>query len=81
VTRTRLALHHLTAALFALRGKHWYLSTGCLHGWHEYCRCDVGIGGPKTAGGSRCKWTGWDAEGQPTEPCRCACHRTVAPAA
>ena len=43
---------------------HDYLSTGCLHGEHDYCRCDVGRTGPKTPG--QCKFC--------AAPCRCGCH-------
>jgi hypothetical protein len=44
---------------------HVYLSTGCLHGHHDYCNCMVGVTGEKRPG--RCKFC--DA------PCTCECHR------
>lgn len=43
---------------------HEYLSTGCLHGQHEYCRNMVGYQGEKRPG--RCKFC--------EATCRCACH-------
>lgn len=46
---------------------HNYLSTGCLHGEHEYCRCDIGQFGPKEPG--QCKFC--------SAPCRCYCHEEV----
>lgn len=46
-------------------GTHYYLSTGCLHGEHGYCRNARGQAGPKKPG--VCKF----CEGK----CRCYCHR------
>lgn len=45
--------------------EHEYLSTGCLHGRHDYCRNDKGQAGPKKPG--RCKFC--DAK------CQCPCHQ------
>lgn len=42
-----------------------YLSTGCLHGRHDYCQCDTGAAGTKIPG--QCKFCAL--------PCRCACHQ------
>jgi len=50
---------------------HIYLSTGCLHGQHDYCQSDTGLAGAKKP--SRCKWC--DAF------CQCPCHTTAGPAA
>lgn len=48
-----------------LGGKpHIYLSTGCLHGQHDYCQCATGQQGEKRPG--RCKFC--DAR------CICPCH-------
>lgn len=46
---------------------HYYLSTGCLHGEHEYCQSMVGTRGEKRPG--RCKFC--DAR------CVCECHATA----
>lgn len=43
---------------------HHYLSTGCLHGQHDYCQNKTGIAGPKRP--AQCKFC--------AAPCRCACH-------
>jgi hypothetical protein len=43
---------------------HEYLSTGCWHGEHDYCKSMTGYGGSKRPG--RCKFC--DAR------CRCECH-------
>ena len=49
---------------------HHYLSTACLHGEHDYCRCEVaGSGGKKKPG--CCKFC--------EAPCRCACHGAPTP--
>lgn len=48
-----------------LDGHPAYLSTGCLHGQHEHCRCTVNVeGDPKVPG--RCKFC--------TSECICPCH-------
>lgn len=44
---------------------HVYLSTGCLHGEHDYCQSMTGIQGDKRGG--RCKFC--DAL------CTCPCHQ------
>lgn len=44
--------------------EHSYLSTGCYHGQHDYCRSSIGVVGAKTPG--RCKFC--------EARCRCACH-------
>lgn len=49
---------------------HEYLSTGCLHGQHDYCRNPTGAAGAKKP--ASCKFC--DA------PCRCACHARPRPA-
>jgi len=43
---------------------HRYLSTGCLHGDHDYCSAPTGRVGAKHP--QRCKFC--------TAPCRCRCH-------
>lgn len=45
--------------------QHDYLSTGCLHGEHEYCQNSTGAAGAKTP--AECKFC--------KAPCRCACHQ------
>lgn len=37
-------------------GTHHYLSTSCLHGDHDYCQSNTGLGGAKRP--SRCKFCG-----------------------
>lgn len=49
---------------------HVYLSTGCLHGRHDYCNAPTGQAGGKRP--AECKWCG--------APCVCPCH-TAAPVA
>ncbi|MCX5209751.1 hypothetical protein OG689_10695 [Kitasatospora sp. NBC_00240] len=44
---------------------HHYLSTGCLHGDHAYCRSDTGAAGTKTP--AVCKFC--------AAPCVCVCHQ------
>ena len=56
VALTRLA-HRL--------GIHAYLSTGCLHGDHDYCNAMTGMNGTKRPG--VCKHC--------PAACRCHCHR------
>jgi hypothetical protein len=46
-------------------GQHYYLSTGCLHGEHDYCQSNTGLCGAKTP--SKCKWC--------AARCVCPCHR------
>jgi hypothetical protein len=49
----------------AVLGRHIYLSTGCLHGNHDYCQASTGaVGGKRPA---ECKF---DRAG-----CICRCHR------
>jgi hypothetical protein len=48
--------------------EHEYLSTGCLHGRHDYCQNKQGQAGPKRPG--ECKFCG--------APCICPCHRKAA---
>lgn len=45
----------LTRAAHRL-GTHRYLSTSCLHGEHDYCQSNTGLGGAKKP--SRCKFCG-----------------------
>ncbi|MCD9141084.1 hypothetical protein [Streptomyces albireticuli] len=47
-------------------GGHVYLSTGCLHGDHDYCQNHTGLSGQKTP--AVCKFC--------EAPCVCACHRS-----
>lgn len=47
-------------------GRHSYLSTGCLHGDHEYCQDMTGLAGAKRPG--ECKF----CQGA----CICGCHQT-----
>lgn len=50
----------------ALAEDHEYLSTACLHGYHDHCRSDVNIQGkPKVPG--QCKWC--------SAMCICSCHK------
>lgn len=44
---------------------HVYLSTGCLHGEHDYCQKHTGLSGVKTP--AVCKFC--------KSPCVCSCHR------
>jgi hypothetical protein len=46
---------------------HQYLSTGCLHGEHDYCQSNTGLGGAKTP--AQCKFC--------ASPCICGCHQTT----
>jgi hypothetical protein len=48
--------------------EHVYLSTGCLHGRHDYCQNKHGQAGPKKPG--VCKFCG--------AKCTCPCHREAA---
>lgn len=66
--RQRLAAALLRAAhaiTHWLIGGHAYLSTGCLHGEHDYCKAMTGHAGAKRP--ARCKFC--DAR------CVCPCHR------
>lgn len=56
------------AVITALTGRHAYLSTGCLHGRHDYCQAKQGRVGPKVP--ATCKFC--------KAPCRCRCHRATA---
>lgn len=49
---------------------HVYLSTGCLHGDHDYCKSMTGLNGSKRPG--ECKHCG--------AKCQCECHTAPAPA-
>jgi hypothetical protein len=55
----------MTWLVLKLFGKHYYLSTGCLHGDHEYCQKYTGLGGAKTP--AKCKFC--------KASCRCRCHK------
>jgi hypothetical protein len=44
---------------------HVYLSTGCLHGHHDYCQNHTGHSGTKTP--AQCKFC--------AAPCTCHCHQ------
>ena len=55
VAVTRLACH---------LGHHAYLSTGCLHGDHDYCQSMTGLNGAKRP--ASCK--------KCSAPCQCFCH-------
>lgn len=44
---------------------HHYLSTGCLHGEHDYCASMTGHAGDKRP--AQCKFC--------SAPCQCPCHR------
>lgn len=44
---------------------HRYLSTGCLHGEHDYCKSNTGSNGQKTP--ASCKFC--------AAPCWCPCHQ------
>jgi hypothetical protein len=46
-------------------GHHEYLSTGCLHGEHEYCKSMTGLAGAKRP--AECKFC--------KAPCICGCHK------
>ena len=46
-------------------GVHQYLSTGCLHGNHGYCKGTNGMNGAKRP--ASCKFCG--------APCQCPCHQ------
>jgi hypothetical protein len=45
---------------------HYYLSTGCLHGRHDYCNAMKGLDGAKAP--AQCKFC--------RAHCRCPCHRS-----
>jgi hypothetical protein len=51
--------------------EHRYLSTGCLHGKHDYCSNVDGIAGLKKP--AQCKFC--------AAPCQCSCHTVPGPAA
>jgi hypothetical protein len=63
--RRRIAAH-LQAAAHRLAGRHLYLSTGCLHGRHDYCQAMTGHAGAKRP--AECKFCG--------ARCVCACHQS-----
>ena len=46
---------------------HTYLSTGCLHGHHDYCQAMTGHAGAKRPG--QCKFC--------AAPCLCSCHQST----
>lgn len=62
--RTGVEWARIDEALAGGTVPHVYLSTGCLHGEHDYCQSMIGMQGEKRP--SRCKW----CEAQ----CRCSCH-------
>ncbi len=47
-----------------LQEPHYYLSTGCLHGEHDYCKSNTGSNGEKVP--AQCKFC--------KAPCTCWCH-------
>ena len=49
-----------------IAGGHVYLSTGCLHGDHDYCQNMTGLAGKKRP--ATCKFC--------KAPCICGCHQT-----
>lgn len=51
----------------ALTGPHEYMSTGCLHGDHDYCNRPVGKSGKKKP--AECKFC--------SSKCVCECHGNV----
>lgn len=53
------------AFLSAVTGTHYYFSTACLHGAHDYCAADVGVVSAKRP--HTCKFCA-------AHRCRCACH-------
>lgn len=57
----------MTWLLYRLLRKHWYLSTSCLHGEHDYCQNKQGQAGPKKPG--ECKFC--------AARCRCRCHKAA----
>lgn len=59
---------HLTRLTYRLGSPHIYLSTGCLHGDHDYCKAMTGANGTKRP--AQCKSCG--------AHCICRCHRTPA---
>ncbi|MEV8477877.1 hypothetical protein [Streptomyces sp. NPDC051173] len=66
VNRLRDALAvTLFRAAHWIAGRHVYLSTGCLHGDHEYCNGNTGANGTKVP--ASCKFC--------AAPCQCACHQ------
>lgn len=64
---TGRAVYLWWALLTAVTGRHFYLSTGCLHGDHAYCSARTGKAGAKRP--AECKTCSALA------PCRCRCHR------
>lgn len=66
-----LVAAHLRRALADLPDDgavHIYLSTGCLHSEHDYCKGEAGLAGPKRPG--ECKFC--------RAACRCTCHKNGA---
>lgn len=61
----KLALRAVALAYLVTGRRHFYVSTGCLHGRHDYCQAQHGRVGPKRP--ATCKFCG--------APCRCPCHR------
>ncbi|MGW0837504.1 hypothetical protein [Streptomyces prunicolor] len=57
----------LRTALGQPDGEHTYLSTGCLHGDHDYCKSMTGLNGAKRP--ASCKKCG--------AACICGCHTTT----
>lgn len=62
-----LAIVEMLATAYAAQhpDTHLYLSTGCLHGEHDYCQSTTGPAGTEPP--AQCKWC--DA------PCICPCHQ------
>ncbi|MFE7906455.1 hypothetical protein [Streptomyces albogriseolus] len=65
--RTREALDGPAPAATEATTGHVYLSTGCLHGHHDYCQNHTGHSGAKTP--AQCKFC--------AAPCTCHCHTTA----
>lgn len=59
------ALAAVIVAVVVCGEKHAYLSTGCLHGNHDYCKNTEGRAGTKRP--AECKFC--------QAPCLCSCHR------
>lgn len=62
----QLLLEAVAESLSAVdaKGAHVYLSTGCLHGEHDYCASMVGVAGTKRP--AQCKFC--------ESRCICPCH-------
>jgi hypothetical protein len=60
---------HVAEAHAGEQPAHVYLSTGCLHGDHDYCKNPTGLAGAKRPGS--CKHCG--------AKCQCPCHAAITP--